>query len=159
MHFQQTKNFKQMKKILLLSALFLGIIISTNAQTSADTTAIKKTVMNYIEGFYTADADRMEKALHYDLAKRFVTPERDGRNRVQHMSAMLLVKVTRMQEDNSEKGKLEVDIKISEIYGKVAIVRAETDFFSFVDFIQLGKINGEWKIVNVIWELKSEKSD
>lgn len=148
-----------MKKItLIFFALMFGAIISAKAQTAADTTAIKETVMNYIEGFYTADAARMEKALYYDLAKRFVTPEREGRNGVQHMSAMLLYQVTKMQKDNSvEKGKLKCDIKINEIYGKVAIVRAETDFFTFVDFIQLGKINGEWKIINVIWELKPNK--
>ncbi len=147
-----------MKKITLLIVVF-GFYVSfkAQAQTNADTTGIKETVMNYIEGFYTADADRMEKALHFDLAKRYVTPER---NNVQHMSAMLLYQVTKMQKDKSaEHGKLKCEIVISEIYGKVAIVRAETDFFTFVDFIQLGKINGEWKIVNIIWERKPTKED
>lgn len=150
-----------MKKITLLLVVF-GFCISfkAQAQSAADTTGIKETVMNYIEGFYTADADRMEKALHYDLAKRYVTPERNGRNYVQNMTAMMLYQVTKMQEDKSvENGKLKCDIKISEIYGNVAIVRAETDFFTFVDFIQLGKIDGEWKIVNVIWERKPVKED
>jgi len=100
----------------------------------------------------------MEKALHYDLAKRYVTPERNGRNQVQHMNAMLLYQITKMQKDNTEEhGKLECDIVISEIFGNVSIVRAETNFFDFVDFIQLGKINGEWKIVNVIWERKPQE--
>ena len=148
-----------MKKTILFLLLFaLGTTIGLQAQTAADTTAIKETVMNYIEGFYTADGARMEKALHYDLAKRFVTPARNGRNNVQHMSAMLLYKVTKMQKDQRpEHGELKCDIVINEVYGKVAIVRAETDFFDFVDFIQLGKINGEWKIVNVIWELKPKE--
>lgn len=150
-----------MKKItFLLLTLGLIITVQSKTQTAADTTGIEETVMNYIEGFYTGDADRMEKALHYDLAKRYVTPERNGRNNVQHMSAMLLYKVTKMQKDKSvENGKLKCDIRISEIYGKVAIVRVETEFFTFVDFIQLGKINGEWKIVNVIWERKPINKD
>ena len=150
-----------MKKITFL-LIVIGICTSvqTKAQTATDTTGIKKTVMNYLEGFYTADAERMEKALHYDLAKRFVTPARNGRNNVQHMSAMLLYKATKMQKDKRpEHGELKAEIVINEIYGKVAIVRAETTFFNFVDFIQLGKINGEWKIVNVIWERKSAKED
>jgi hypothetical protein len=148
------------KTSYLLLTLGLIITVQSKAQTIADTTGIKETVMNYIEGFYTADADRMEKALHYDLAKRYVTPERNGRNYVQNMTAMMLYQVTKMQEDKSvENGKLKCDIKISEIYGNVAIVRAETDFFTFIDFIQLGKIDGEWKIVNVIWERKPVKED
>ncbi len=150
-----------MKKVTFL-LLTLGLIITSHseAQTASDTTGIKETVMNYIEGFYTADADRMEKALHYDLAKRYVTPERNGRNYVQNMTAMMLYQVTKMQKDNTaEHGKLKCEIIISEIYGNVAIVRAETDFFTFVDFIQLGKIDGNWKIVNVIWERKPVKED
>ena len=147
---------KKLSLIILVVGLFLSI--QSKAQATLDSTAIKETVMNYIEGFYTADAARMEKALHFDLAKRYITPERNGRNNVQNMSAMLLYKVTKMQKDQSvENGKLECEIVISEIYGKVAIVRAETTFFNFVDFIQLGKINGEWKIVNVIWERKPQK--
>ena len=74
------------------------------------------------------------------------------------MNAMLLYQITKMQKDNTEEhGKLECDIVISEIFGNVSIVRAETNFFDFVDFIQLGKINGEWKIVNVIWERKPQE--
>ncbi len=147
---------KKLVSFLLILGLFLSS--QSHAQTTADTTAIKETVMNYIEGFYTADAARMEKALHFDLAKRFVTPTRNGRNNIQHMSAMLLYQVTKMQKDQrSEHGELECEIDIIEIYGKVAIVRAETTFFNFVDFIQIGKINDEWKIVNVIWELKPKE--
>ena len=41
-----------MKKIkFVIIILLFGIIIKSSAQTAADTTAIKATVMNYIEGF------------------------------------------------------------------------------------------------------------
>ncbi len=32
-------------------------------------------VLDYVEGWYTADAQRMTRALHPKLAKRRVTPE------------------------------------------------------------------------------------
>lgn len=53
-----------MKKLNLLLIVF-GLFISfqSRAQTAADTIGIKETVMNYIEGFYTADAARMEKSM------------------------------------------------------------------------------------------------
>ncbi|MCP4553368.1 MAG: nuclear transport factor 2 family protein [Bacteroidetes bacterium] len=66
-----------MKKLILISLISgLFLSIQTKAQTSADDTlAIKETILNYLEGFYTGDEARMEKALYHDLAKRLVTPE------------------------------------------------------------------------------------
>ena len=32
------------------------------------------------------------------------------------------------------------------------IANVKTMTIDFVDYIQLGKINGEWKIYNVVWE-------
>lgn len=142
-----------MKKItLLLLTIVLCVSIQSNAQTTADTLAIKKTILNYLEGYYTGDEARMEKALYHDLAKRFVTPERNGRNGVQDLTAMRLVQITkRKADDTPKKGALTVKIKIFEIFDKVAVARSEADKVNFVDFFHLGKINGEWKIVNVIW--------
>ena len=148
-----------MKKIkLVIIVLLLGVFIKSNAQTATDTLGIETAIMNYIEGYYTADAARMEAGIYHDVAKRFVTPERNGRNYVQHMTSMKLVQISRDKKDDSIKnGPLKCNIKIFEIYGKVAIARAETTFFGFVDFFHLGFINGEWKIVNVIWDIKPKE--
>src|SRR5262245_52406842 len=38
----------------------------------ADLAAIKQTALDYIEGWYEGSAERMERALHPELAKRIV---------------------------------------------------------------------------------------
>ena len=65
-------------------------------QEKSDEEAIVQTALDYIEGWYTGDAERMEQSLHPDLAKRVVrTDPEKNYSRVDHMSAMTLVKVTR----------------------------------------------------------------
>src|SRR5262245_22215293 len=68
----------------------------------ADNDAIRQTALDYIEGWYEGNAERMECSLHPDLAKRIVYHERIvrqdvtiGRDRLDHMSAMSLVQGTR----------------------------------------------------------------
>jgi hypothetical protein len=51
----------------LLSSLLAG---SATAQTAADSAGIKSAALDYIEGWYTGNARRMEQALHHELAKR-----------------------------------------------------------------------------------------
>jgi hypothetical protein len=58
--------------------------------------AIKKTALDYIEGWYAGDAARMERALHPELAKRMIsTDPKTGRSQFNHMGAMSLVQRTR----------------------------------------------------------------
>jgi hypothetical protein len=143
-----------MKKLtIVFMALIAGFV--SFGQTAADTTAIKETVMNYLEGFYTADGVRMEKALHPDLAKRVVFTNPSGNSYVQNMTAMALYQYTKSKKDESaEHGKLAVSITIFDIFENIATVKATTEYFPFIDYCQLGKVNGDWKIINVLWAMK-----
>jgi hypothetical protein len=100
----------------------------------------------------------MEAALYYDIAKRYITPEENGRNYVREMSSLLLVQLSRDKKDESiEHGKLEYDIDIYDIYGQIATAKLETQYFNFIDYFHLGKINGKWQIVNIIWVYKDQE--
>ncbi len=143
--------------------LFLAVLINSCSETfaqatKADTIAIEETIMNYLEGFYTGDEDRMEKALYDDLAKRVIYTGRNGQSYVQGLTAMALWGYTKEKKDDSEEnGKLECDITIYDIFGNIATAKAVTEFFDFIDYVQLGKINGEWKIINVLWAMKPKE--
>src|SRR4051812_29458938 len=85
-----------MRATILALALLATAPAFASAQTSADSAAIRATAMDYIEGWYSADAARMERALHPELAKRIVmTDPASGRQRIDNQSAMTLVNGTR----------------------------------------------------------------
>jgi hypothetical protein len=123
------------------------------AQTAADSAAIRATALDYIDGYYTGDAARMERALHPDLAKRIVMTDTMGRSRLGQMSAMGLVQGTRMGggKDAPAAQKRE-DVRILDIFQNTASVRIDAG--TWVDYLQVAKWNGRWVIVNVLWELR-----
>jgi len=53
-------------------SLFLGALAFAQTSASDDNASIKKTALDYIEGWYAGDAARMERALHPELAKRMI---------------------------------------------------------------------------------------
>ena len=63
-----------MKKIVIIISFILALLICAHGQnaTPDDETAIRKTALNYIEGWYEGDAGRMESALYPKLAKRII---------------------------------------------------------------------------------------
>ena len=123
------------------------------AQTSADSADIKATALDYIDGYYTGDAVRMERALHPDLAKRIVMTDTMGHSRLGQMSAMGLVQGTRAGggKDLPASQKRE-DVRILDIFQNAASVRHDAG--TWVDYLQVAKWNRRWVIVNVLWELR-----
>ncbi|HEY5885229.1 MAG TPA: nuclear transport factor 2 family protein, partial [Pyrinomonadaceae bacterium] len=85
-----------MQKVVLLfvTILFLSVV-QVNAQATSDAELIKQTALDYIEGWYEANAERMERALHPELAKRIVRTDPKGRSGLGQMGAMTLVQSTR----------------------------------------------------------------
>ena len=141
---------------LILLAAFMFSVPAVHGQTNvsdADRQAITQTALDYVEGWYEGNADRMERALHPDLAKRVVNTDPKGRNRVDNMSAMSLVQaVKRGGGKDTPKEKQQKDITILDVYENAACVKAV--MLDWIDYMQVAKVNGRWVIVNVLWVMK-----
>jgi hypothetical protein len=143
-------------QLFSISVVSLLLNVAAFAQTNAsdDNESIKKTALDYIEGWYAGDAARMERALHAELAKRMIsTDPKTGRSQFNHMGAMTLVQRTR---DGGGK-KTPQDRQLKEItildrYNNAAVVKIIAS--DWIDYVEMGKFNGDWKIINVLWELK-----
>ena len=138
-------------KIQLVITALLVCVRGLSAQTAADSAALRAAALDYVEGWYTRDAVRMERAVHPELAKRIVQSDQNGRSRLGQQSAMTLVASTRNADPTPPDQQIKT-IKILDIFGNSASVRA--DMSGWIDYMHLAKWNGQWRIVNVLWELK-----
>ena len=122
-----------------------------SAQSAADSAAIRQTALDYIEGWYEGNAERMERAVHPDLAKRIINTDQRGRNVLGHQSAMTLVQNTRRgggKETAADQQRK--DVRILDVFGNTASVRVDAS--GWIDYMHIAKWNGRWVIVNVLWE-------
>ena len=143
---------------MTLAAAFLLIALATHAhaQSPADASAIKQTALDYIEGWYEGNAERMERALHPELAKRIVRTNQEGNSRLDQMSAMSLVLGTRRGGGKqTPKEKQQKDVTILDVFENAASVKVVAS--DWIDYLHMAKSNGKWVIVNVLWELKPKK--
>jgi len=142
---------------IAILALALLPVSRLQAQSSADSAGIRQAALDYIEGYYEGNAERMTRAVHPELAKRIVNVDERGRYRLGQMSAMTLVEGTRAGGGKdtpiAERRK---DLTILDIYRNAA--SAKIDASDWVDYLHLAKWNGRWVIVNVLWELHPPKT-
>jgi hypothetical protein len=89
----------RMRRILPVTLAALAALaapaLPMQAQTSADSAAIRATALDYIDGWYSGDAERMERALHPHLAKRLVSTDSRGQSRLLDLTALELIQSTR----------------------------------------------------------------
>jgi hypothetical protein len=98
----------------------------------------------------------MESALSPDLAKRIVRSNDKGQSRIDQMTAMSLVQGTRSgYGKQTPKAEQQKDVTIFDVFGGAATVKLEMR--DWIDYLHVGKVNGKWVIVNVLWEMKPKK--
>ena len=115
--------------------------------------AIKKTDLDYGQGWYEGSAERMERSVHPDLGKRILVPDpRSGKGKIEHMSALTLVQMTRKGGGTkTPTDKRRTDVTILDVDGNAASVKLV--MHDRIDYLHMSKIGGQWKIVNVLREL------
>ena len=157
----QTTNHFHLPQLLRL-IIVITVLFSLNnnlfGQTKNDSTLIKEAVLNYLEGLEYNDTLRVEKALHPDLAKRVITKDKSGQDKLDNMTASTLLNYTKTfdytklyKEGVNPKETLKVEVIIFDITNEITTVKAIQNKFAFFDYIHLGKINDEWKIINILW--------
>lgn len=137
---------------LTLSALALclfGFAFAFAGQpqkTSADNDAVRATVNDYIQGYYTADAARMGRSLHPHYLKHTISGA-EGKVRMTETTGLQIVDDVRAGRPipESKRGQ---QITVLDVNGDIASAKLVTPYW--VDYLTLAKWNGEWKIVSVV---------
>ncbi|HLL47367.1 MAG TPA: nuclear transport factor 2 family protein [Longimicrobiaceae bacterium] len=144
-----------MRKLLLALALPLAFPAALGAQTAADSAAVRRAALDYIEGWYGGDAARMQRAVHPDLAKRIVRRDAQGESWMSATTADGLVHSTRLGHGRDvPPERQQKDATILTMDGDMASVRLVST--KLVDYMHLARWNGEWRIVNVLWDFRPE---
>ena len=96
----------------------------------------------------------MESELHPELAKRMIlTDPKTGHSQFNYMGAMQLVQNTRRGSGSkTPKDQQLKEITILDRFNNAAVVKIVAS--GWIDYLEEAKVNGEWKIINVLWELK-----
>jgi hypothetical protein len=115
-----------------------------------DRAEIEATALNYIDGSFSGDAERMAKAVHPELTKMLLANNRvTGKPFLHKMGASDLIEGTRAGLGTVPEDQRNIEIEIYDVSHGIAAVKVTSS--RYIDHLQLGKVNGEWKIINVLW--------
>ncbi|MEW7291246.1 nuclear transport factor 2 family protein [Aquimarina sp. 2304DJ70-9] len=133
-----------MKHLFTLLLLFA----TSNAIHAQDSeyTMVEKAVQYYLDGGTNNDFETLKKAFHKTATMRYVADEYKEVNALEFFS--------KMKPGPKQNRKTKIDY--INITGHAANAKLEIEYptFTFIDYMNLLKINGEWKIVSKIFYKK-----
>ncbi len=110
---------------------------------ATDQELITQTVHDYFEGWYDADAARMDRALHPDLIKRSPA-EDDGAILTKELMSQACA-----EGEGTRTAERWVKIDIADVCGDIAsaVVRPAP----YREYLHLIRTGGGWKIADALW--------
>lgn len=142
-----------MNRLALTLSLLLLFSLSTQAQDSRssgdDASAVRATVTNYIQGYFTGDAQRMEQTLHPHYLKHVIHGDIPMREKT---GADMMKDVRRDGPPNMPAASKTEQVTVLDVVGDMASAKLVTP--GWTDYITLLKVNGDWKILSVVQEIE-----
>ena len=113
--------------------------------------AIVATVLDYFEGWFDGDAERMERALHPGLAKRSLGQVASAGAELRGVTKEQMVAATAAGEGKEvEPGPgRRIDVTVVDVHGNIASVVVDSDVYR--EYAHLVRTGDGWKIVNALW--------
>jgi len=117
---------------------------------STDLQLIEKTVNYYFYGMVHHKSESLSKAFHPTATMKWTGEEYKEVNAIEALSGYVNANPT---------VKTKTSILAINVIGDIANAQLELEYetFSFIDFMHLLKINGEWKIVSKIYTKRNKE--
>lgn len=133
-------------KTILISFLFLFSITLSTAQNS-DYAAVEKTVKYYLDGGTNNDFAMLSQAFHQNATMKYIGDTYKEVNALEFFKGVMKPGPAQNRQTR---------ISYINVSGHAANAKLEIEYptFTFIDYMNLLKVDGEWKIVSKIFYKK-----
>lgn len=109
---------------------------------ATDRELVTRAALDYFEGWFDGDPQRMDRALHAELVKR------DGDDGLDAMTKADMVEATRRGQGRRDSGR-DVEVEVVDIHGPIAsaVVRS----VPYREYLHLVRTQDGWKIANTLY--------
>jgi hypothetical protein len=144
--------------IVLMGATIIALSGVALAQgNSQDSEAVKQAALDYLEGIYNVQPERIERSVHPTLNKRgFYKKDPSSPYVESPMTYEQLVKLAASWNKDGKRDTSIREITILDTLDQTAVVKLKASWG--IDYMFLGKYDDRWKIVQILWQSHPPKT-
>ena len=141
------------KTFFTLAMLCFTLTDVAMAQQNDDHEAVRQAVLDYVEGIYQVQPERIERSVSRELAKVGYWREKDGGPYSE--SRMSFDQLVNVAKNWNKNGRVDAktalkEVVIYEVVDQTATVKLRAHWG--IDYMHLAKKDGKWLIMNVLWQ-------
>jgi hypothetical protein len=149
-----------MKKlaVLIFGAALMGLTAQAQNTANTDKEAVRAAAMDYIEALYQAQPDRIARSVHPKLTKLgFAKKQGETTYSEFPMTYDQLVNLAGSWNKDGKRGvdKAPKEVAVYEVLDQTASAKVTAQWG--IDYLHLAKFDGQWKIVNILWQAHPPK--
>lgn len=137
---------KHFSRVLLCLVTFSALSAAAD-----DREQVIRASLDYLESQHRVDRAQMQRALHPQLKKRTFW-RKGGEETLMETDydTMLRVAASYNRDGDGFPEQPRKMVTVLDIHDRIATVKVEAD--EWLDYMHLVKVDGEWRIVNVLWQ-------
>ena len=148
-----------MRRPLLLALLLaMPAGVAPAQATSAEREAVRRAVLDYVEGFYEGDSTKHLRSIRPEVFKYgFFIPRDSSKYQGERMTWPEFLSYTRNVRANKRFAPATApkEIVVFDVLDQTA--SAKLTAYWGVDYLLLAKYNGQWMITHVLWQTPPKK--
>jgi hypothetical protein len=139
--------------IAMTAVLVLGAPApcATTQDPAADKAAVHQAALDYVEALYEADPSKIERSVHPNLTKRGFMRGPNGQfGPMNTMTYPQLVELSGAWNKARNRDTSIKKVEVLDVLDQTATAKITAQWG--IDYMQLAKFDGRWKIVNIVWQ-------
>lgn len=137
--------------IALIASAGLAPSVFTRTQSAQDREAVRQAALDYVEGVYNVQPERIERSVHPSLVKRgFSRKDATAPYAERPMTFDQLVNLARTWNKDGKRDTSIKEVTVLDVLDQTAAVKVTASWG--VDYMLLAKYNGTWKISQILWQ-------
>ena len=143
----------RLRPLALVAVAALALAPRLGAQSSDDRAAVRRAVLDYVEGFYEGDTAKLARSVRPDVAKSGFWRARDSSSYVwEAMPWAEFVTYANRVKARSRQAPASAPKTIVLFDVQERTASAKLTAFWGTDYILLGKYDGRWRVSHVLWQ-------
>lgn len=126
-------------------------------EVTGDRAAVVATTLDYFNGWFDGDSQKIDRVLHPALAKRSLRQVDPDSDEVRTVTKTQMVAWTAEGEGKREDpgGDREIDVEVIDLYENIASVVVRSPVYR--EYLHLVRSNDGWRIANALWHFTRDQ--
>jgi len=143
--------------ITVLVAAAVAIAAQAQGKLAQERDAVRQAALDYVEGIYSVQPDRIERSVHPSLVKRgFYKKDAAAPYVDMPMTYEQLVKLAASWNKDGKRDTSIKEVAVLDVLDQTAVAKVTASWG--IDYMLLGKYDGRWKITQILWQSHPPKA-